>query len=226
MFFPSQPHPPRTPQKKKKITLCQRALPPLPWWSIFDRAIFRGFRFRRLGPLDYKLPTLGGILFFLFHSSTTTLLFELEGRRFSPPSTVVVVIIIRWLPLSPYEPLHMKHVVEPTYMSASPSKVSVAYPPTESITHIIVSDAIILGPFVCVWVCSIERRLDFFVKALAQEGSCHLGVLVWVCSKQQLQGSCARVRGIQNARRRNHLRMVRGGATIFRRSGWLVCVWS
>ena len=30
--------------------------------------------------------------------------------------------------------------------------------------------------------------------------------------KQQLQGSCARVRKIQNARRRNHLRMVRGGA--------------
>ena len=30
--------------------------------------------------------------------------------------------------------------------------------------------------------------------------------------KQQLQGSCARVRRIQNARRRNHLRMVRGGA--------------
>ena len=73
MFFPSQPHPPRTPQKQKKITWCQRALPRLHWWSIFDRAIFRGFRFR-LGPLDYKLPTLGGILFFLFHSSTTTLL--------------------------------------------------------------------------------------------------------------------------------------------------------
>ena len=50
----------------------------------------------------------------------------------------------------------MKHVVDPTYISASPSKVSVAYPPTES-THITVSDAIILGP------------LDFFVKALAQE---------------------------------------------------------
>ena len=30
--------------------------------------------------------------------------------------------------------------------------------------------------------------------------------------KQQLQGSCARVRRIQNARRCNHLRMVRGGA--------------
>ena len=30
--------------------------------------------------------------------------------------------------------------------------------------------------------------------------------------QQQLQGSCARVRRIQNARRRNHLRMVRGGA--------------
>ena len=44
--------------------------------------------------------------------------------------------------------------------------------------------------------------------------------------QQQLQGSCARVRMIQNARRRNYLRMVRGGATIFRRSGWLVCVWS
>ena len=72
MFFPSQPHPPRTPQKKEKINLCQRALPRLPWWSIFDRAIFRGFRFR-LGPLDYKLPTLGGILFFfvslLYHDS-------------------------------------------------------------------------------------------------------------------------------------------------------------
>ena len=66
-------------------------------------------------------------------------------------------------------------------MGASPSKVSVAYPPTES-THIIVSDAIILGPFVCVWVCSIERRLDFFVKAFSAGGSCHLGVLVWVCS--------------------------------------------
>ena len=67
-------------------------------------------------------------------------------------------------------------------MSASPSKVSVSYPPTES-THIIVSDAIILGPLVCVWVCSIERRLDFFVKALAQEDlAIHLGVLVWVCS--------------------------------------------
>ena len=44
--------------------------------------------------------------------------------------------------------------------------------------------------------------------------------------QQQLQGSCARARRIQNARCRNHLRMVRGGATIFRRSGWLVCVWS
>ena len=71
-------------------------------------------------------------------------------------------------------------------MSVSPSKVSVAYPPTES-THIIVSNAIILGHFVCVWVCSIERRLDFFVKALAQEDlailvSWCLGVLVWVCS--------------------------------------------
>ena len=36
-------------------------------------------------------------------------------------------------------------------MSASPSKVSVACLPTKS-TNIIVSDAIILGPFVCVWV--------------------------------------------------------------------------
>ena len=62
-------------------------------------------------------------------------------------------------------------------MSASPSKVSVAYPPTES-THIIVSDAIILGPFVSVWVCSMERRLDFFVKALAQED---LDILVSLC---------------------------------------------
>ena len=35
---------------------------------------------------------------------------------------------------------------------------------------------------------------------------------------QQLQGSCARVRGIQNARRRNHLRMVRGGAQTHTRS--------
>ena len=62
-------------------------------------------------------------------------------------------------------------------MSASPSKVSVAYPPTES-THIIVSDAIILDPFVCVGVCSIESRLDFFVKALAQED---LAILVSWC---------------------------------------------
>ena len=30
--------------------------------------------------------------------------------------------------------------------------------------------------------------------------------------QQQLQGSCVRVRRIQNTRRRNHLRMVRGGA--------------
>ena len=44
----------------------------------------------------------------------------------------------------------------------------------------IVSDAIVLGPFVCVWVSSIERRLDFFV--ISAGGSCHLGVLVWVCS--------------------------------------------
>ena len=36
--------------------------------------------------------------------------------------------------------------------------------------------------------------------------------------KQQLQGSCARVRRIQNARRRNHLRMVRGGAQTHTRS--------
>ena len=57
-------------------------------------------------------------------------------------TTTTVVVIIRWPPLSPYEPLHMKHVVEPTYMSASPSKVSVAYPPTES-THY-------LAPL-CVW---------------------------------------------------------------------------
>ena len=56
--------------------------------------------------------------------------------------------------------------------------LSVAYPPTES-THIVVSDAIILlGPFVCVWVCSIERRLDFSVKALAQED---LAILVSWC---------------------------------------------
>ena len=34
--------------------------------------------------------------------------------------------------------------------------------------------------------------------------------------KQQLQGSCAQVRRIQNARRRNHLRMVRGGAQTHR----------
>ena len=34
----------------------------------------------------------------------------------------------------------------------------------------------------------------------------------------QLQGSCARVRRIQNARRRNHLRMVRGGAQTHTRS--------
>ena len=31
---------------------------------------------------------------------------------------------------------------------------------------------------VCVWVCSIERRLDFFVKALAQED---LAILVSWC---------------------------------------------
>ena len=36
--------------------------------------------------------------------------------------------------------------------------------------------------------------------------------------KQQLQGSCARVRRIQNARRRNHLRMVRGRAQTHTRS--------
>ena len=36
--------------------------------------------------------------------------------------------------------------------------------------------------------------------------------------KQQLQGSCALVRRIQNARRRNHLRMVRGGAQTHTRS--------
>ena len=36
--------------------------------------------------------------------------------------------------------------------------------------------------------------------------------------QQQLQGSCARVRRIQNARRRNHLRMVRGGAQTHIRS--------
>ena len=36
--------------------------------------------------------------------------------------------------------------------------------------------------------------------------------------KQQLQGSCARVRRIQNARRRNHLRMVRGVAQTHTRS--------
>ena len=36
--------------------------------------------------------------------------------------------------------------------------------------------------------------------------------------QQQLQGSCARVRRIQNARRRNHLRMVRGGAQTHTRS--------
>ena len=33
--------------------------------------------------------------------------------------------------------------------------------------------------------------------------------------QQQLQGSCARVRRIQNSRRRNHLRMVRGGAQTY-----------
>ena len=36
--------------------------------------------------------------------------------------------------------------------------------------------------------------------------------------QQQLQGSCARVRRIQNARRRKHLRMVRGGAQTLTRS--------
>ena len=36
--------------------------------------------------------------------------------------------------------------------------------------------------------------------------------------KQQLQGCCARVRRIQNARSRNHLRMVRGGAQTHTRS--------
>ena len=36
--------------------------------------------------------------------------------------------------------------------------------------------------------------------------------------QQQLQGSCARVRRIQNARRRNHLWMVRGGAQTHTRS--------
>ena len=36
--------------------------------------------------------------------------------------------------------------------------------------------------------------------------------------QQQLQGSCARVRRIQNARRRNHLRMVCGGAQTHTRS--------
>ena len=36
--------------------------------------------------------------------------------------------------------------------------------------------------------------------------------------QQQLQGSCARVRRIQNARRRNHSRMVRGGAQTHTRS--------
>ena len=36
--------------------------------------------------------------------------------------------------------------------------------------------------------------------------------------KQQLQESCARVRRIQNARRRNHLQMVRGGAQTHTRS--------
>ena len=36
--------------------------------------------------------------------------------------------------------------------------------------------------------------------------------------QQQLQGSCARVRRIQNARRRTHLRMVRGGAQTHTRS--------
>ena len=36
--------------------------------------------------------------------------------------------------------------------------------------------------------------------------------------QQQLQGSCVRVRRIQNARRRNHLRMVRGGAQTHTRS--------
>ena len=74
-------------------------------------------------------------------------------------------------------------------MSASPSKVSVAYPPTES-THIIVSDAIILGPFVCVWVCSIEHRIDIFVKAIAQED---LALLVSWC------GSAAAVARILRA---------------------------
>ena len=40
------------------------------------------------------------------------------------------------------------------------------------------SDAIILDPFVNVWVCSIESRLDFSVKALAQED---LAILVSWC---------------------------------------------
>ena len=43
-------------------------------------------------------------------------------------------------------------------------------------------------------------------------------IIIIIIIKQQLQGSCARVRRIQNARRRNHLRMVRGGAQTHTRS--------
>ena len=115
----------------------------------------------------------------------------------------------------------MKHVVEPTYMSASPSKVSVAYPPTES-THIIVSDAIILGPFVYVWVCSIERRLDFFVKALAQED---LAILVYWCGSEAAAVRILRA-GPQDRKRQASEPFAdspRRGDDI-PQSGWLVCV--
>ena len=74
--FPISATPPTNSSKKEENYLVPKSTHYLGcpvWWSIFDRAIFRGFRFR-LGPLDYKLPTLGGILFFLFHSSTTTVL--------------------------------------------------------------------------------------------------------------------------------------------------------
>ena len=142
--------------------MCQRALPRLPWWSIFDHAIFRGFKFR-LGPLDCKLPTLGGILFFLFHSSVTTLLLNTSIWTWRPPS------------LSPLHSSSNHSVATSLSIWTSPHETCgganiherIAFKGVRSLPAY--GKYTLLGRFVCVGVCSVERRLDFFVKALAQD---------------------------------------------------------
>ena len=93
---------------------------------------------------------------------------------------------------------------QPSCLAASHSSRHVGFPFIIQ-TYVVVC--------VCVLVCSIERRLDIFVKALAQED---LAILVSWCGSAAAAARILRA-GPQDPKRQ---------ATIFRRSEWLVCVWS